>query len=151
MQEILERPLAVENASFYLNAPISELSEGEFIRAVLDEADCLLHLDVNNVYVNGVNFGYNASAFLAALPAERVNYIHVAGHYQQSADLIIDTHGADVIDPVWRCWRSLCPLRYPANGWARFQHPAAAVTAAGNRPDTRHPATRKHNTELCHA
>lgn len=100
-QEILERPLAVENASFYVQAPISELSEGEFIRAVLDEADCQLHLDVNNVYVNSVNFGYDASAFLAALPAERINYIHVAGHYQQSADLIIDTHGADVIDPVW--------------------------------------------------
>lgn len=101
VQEILERPLSVENASFYLTAPLNELSEAQFIRAVLDEADCLLHLDVNNVYVNSVNFGYDASAFIAALPAERINYIHVAGHYQQSADLIIDTHGADVIDPVW--------------------------------------------------
>lgn len=100
-QEILERPLAVENASFYLNAPISELSELEFIRAVLDEAGCPLHLDVNNVYVNSVNFGYDASAFLAALPAGCVNYIHVAGHYRQSQELIIDTHGDDVIDPVW--------------------------------------------------
>ena len=101
VQQILERPLAVENASFYVHAPISEMNELQFIQAVLDAADCQLHLDVNNIHVNSVNFAYDASAFLAALPAGRVNYIHVAGHYRQSADLIIDTHGADVIDPVW--------------------------------------------------
>jgi uncharacterized protein (UPF0276 family) len=100
-QDILETRIAVENASYYVAAPISQMSEVEFIRAVLDEADCWLHLDVNNVYVNSVNFGFDPVAFLRALPAERVVYLHMAGHYRESDDLLIDTHGAPVIDPVW--------------------------------------------------
>ncbi|MDP2827241.1 MAG: DUF692 domain-containing protein [Sulfuricellaceae bacterium] len=100
-QEILRMQIAVENASYYVAAPISEMSEIEFIRAVLDEADCLLHLDVNNIYVNSVNFGFDAQAFLRALPGERISYIHTAGHYREADDLLIDTHGAAVIDPVW--------------------------------------------------
>lgn len=100
-QEILERRIAIENASFYVMAPIAEMSELEFIRAVLDEADCDLHLDVNNVYVNSVNHQYDARAFIAGLPAGRVVYLHIAGHYKEAEDLLIDTHGADVIDPVW--------------------------------------------------
>lgn len=101
-QEILETRIAIENASFYVKAPIAEMSEQAFINAVLDAADCWLHLDVNNVYVNSVNFGYDPEAFLRSLPAERVVYLHTAGHYREAEDLIIDTHGADVIDPVWR-------------------------------------------------
>ncbi|MDP2784346.1 MAG: DUF692 domain-containing protein [Sulfurimicrobium sp.] len=100
-QDILEQQIAVENASYYVAAPISEMSEIEFIRAVLEEADCLLHLDVNNIYVNSVNFGFDASAFLRALPGERIAYMHTAGHYRAADDLIVDTHGAEVIDPVW--------------------------------------------------
>ena len=100
-QEILEQRIAVENASFYVAAPISELTEAQFIRAVVEEADCWLHLDVNNVYVNSVNFGYDAAAFIRSLPAQRVVYLHTAGHYHEADDLIIDTHGAAVIDPVW--------------------------------------------------
>lgn len=100
-QDILERKIAVENASYYVASPIAEMSEIEFIKAVLDEADCLLHLDVNNIYVNSVNHQFDPVAFLHALPAERIAYIHTAGHYQEADDLIIDTHGADVIDPVW--------------------------------------------------
>ena len=100
-QDILQRRIAVENASYYVGAPIAELSEIEFIRAVLDEADCLLHLDVNNIYVNSINHKYDPVAFLHALPAERISYIHTAGHYVEAEDLIVDTHGADVIDPVW--------------------------------------------------
>jgi uncharacterized protein (UPF0276 family) len=100
-QDILERRIAVENASYYVEAPISELSEIEFIRAVLEEADCLLHLDVNNIYVNSVNHKYDPVKFLHALPGERITYIHTAGHYAETEDLIVDTHGADVIDPVW--------------------------------------------------
>jgi len=100
-QDILESRIAIENASYYVAAPISQMSEDEFIRAVLDEADCWLHLDVNNVYVNSVNFGFDPVAFLRALPAERVVYLHMAGHYRESDDLLIDTHGAPVIDPVW--------------------------------------------------
>lgn len=100
-QDILQRQIAVENASYYAGSPIADLSELEFINAVLDEADCLLHLDVNNIYVNSVNHGYDPVAFLHALPGERISYIHTAGHYKEAEDLLVDTHGADVIDPVW--------------------------------------------------
>ncbi len=100
-QDILERRIAIENASCYVMPAIAEMSEAEFIRAVLEEADCGLHLDVNNVYVNGVNFGFDPYAFIEAMPAERVVYMHVAGHWKEADDLIIDTHGAAVIEPVW--------------------------------------------------
>ena len=100
-QDILERRIALENASFYLRAPITELSEADFIRAVLAEADCDLHLDVNNVYVNSINHAYNPVEFIRAMPTERIVYMHMAGHYKEAENLIIDTHGADVIDPVW--------------------------------------------------
>lgn len=100
-QDILQRRIAVENASYYVAAPISDLSELQFIRAVLEEADCLLHLDVNNIYINSVNHGYDPVAFLRALPGERISYIHTAGHYKETEDLLVDTHGADVIAPVW--------------------------------------------------
>jgi uncharacterized protein (UPF0276 family) len=101
-QDILERRIAVENASYYVAPPVSTMSENEFIRNVLEEADCDLHLDVNNVYVNSINFSFDPWGFIANLPIERVVYLHVAGHYREADDLIIDTHGADVIDPVWQ-------------------------------------------------
>ncbi|MBI5463056.1 MAG: DUF692 domain-containing protein [Gammaproteobacteria bacterium] len=101
-QDILERRIAVENASYYVAPPHAEMSESAFINAVLVEADCDLHLDVNNVYVNSVNFGFDPWTFIESLPAERVAYVHVAGHYREAEDLLIDTHGAEVIDPVWR-------------------------------------------------
>ncbi|HEY8085196.1 MAG TPA: DUF692 domain-containing protein [Methylophilaceae bacterium] len=100
-QDILERRIAVENASYYVHAPITEMDELTFIRAVLSEADCDLHLDVNNIYVNSINFGFDAMAMLRGLPGERIAYIHTAGHYREADDLLIDTHGAPVIDPVW--------------------------------------------------
>jgi uncharacterized protein (UPF0276 family) len=100
-QEILETRIAVENASFYVAAPIAEMSELEFINAVLHEADCWLHLDVNNTYVNSVNFGYDPVEFMRGLHAQRVVYMHMAGHYREGEDLAIDTHGEDVADPVW--------------------------------------------------
>ena len=100
-QDILERRIAVENASYYVEAPISEMNELEFVNAVLSEADCWLHLDVNNVYVNSVNHRFDPLAFLRGLPAERVLYLHMAGHYEEGEDLLVDTHGASVIDPVW--------------------------------------------------
>ena len=99
-QEVLGRRIAVENISYYA-APGQVLSEAEFVNAVLAEADCDLLLDVNNAYVNGTNHGYDPASFLAAMPAERVAYLHVAGHYREAEDLVIDTHGAAVIDPVW--------------------------------------------------
>lgn len=100
-QDILERRIAIENASFYAAAPIADMDEASFIRAVLLEADCDLHLDVNNVYVNSVNHRYDPVEFIRALPAGRIVYMHMAGHYREADDLLIDTHGAAVIDPVW--------------------------------------------------
>ena len=99
-QEILERPIAVENVSYYA-APGAELSEIEFVTAVLEEADCGLLLDVNNIFVNAVNHGYDPVGFLHALPAERVLYFHTAGHFVEAPDLRVDTHGAAVCDDVW--------------------------------------------------
>ena len=101
-QEILERRIAIENASFYVSPAINEMSELEFVRAVLEEADCLLHLDVNNVFVNSVNHRYDPFTFISGLPPRRVVYMHVAGHYEESRDLIVDTHAAPVVDQVWR-------------------------------------------------
>ncbi len=100
-QDILERRIAIENASYYTPAPIAEMDELAFIRAVLIESDCDLHLDVNNVYVNSVNHRYDPLEFIRALPTERIVYLHMAGHYTEADDLLVDTHGAAVIDPVW--------------------------------------------------
>lgn len=100
VQDILGRRIALENVSYYA-APSQELSELDFITGVLDEADCSLLLDVNNIYVNAINHGYDPYDFLARLPGERICYGHIAGHFVEAEDLRIDTHGADVIDPVW--------------------------------------------------
>lgn len=100
-QDILERRIAMENVSYYA-APGQEMEEIDFINAVLDEADCDLLLDVNNIYVNSINHRYDPYAFLKALPGERIVYCHIAGHYKEAEDLRIDTHGAPVIDPVWQ-------------------------------------------------
>lgn len=100
VQQRLERRIAIENPSYYLSLS-NELDEATFIKAVLAEADCDLLIDINNIYVNSVNHGYDARAFLASLPAERIAYAHIAGHSHDSDGLIIDTHGAPVIEPVW--------------------------------------------------
>ena len=100
VQDILERKIAIENVSYYA-APGKEMDEINFIQSILKEADCDLLLDVNNIYVNSVNHHYDPIKFLQDLPSERVAYCHIAGHYNEAEDLIVDTHGADVIDPVW--------------------------------------------------
>jgi hypothetical protein len=100
VQDALGRRVAVENVSYYA-APGAEMSELEFLNAVLERADCDLLLDVNNVYVNSINHRYDARGFLAGLPGKRVAYMHVAGHYVEAEDLRVDTHGSDVCDPVW--------------------------------------------------
>ena len=100
VQDFLERKIAIENVSYY--TPVAaEMSEIEFINAIVAEADCEMLLDVNNVYVNAHNHQYNAKDFLSQMPLDKVAYIHMAGHYQISEDLIIDTHGEDIIDPVY--------------------------------------------------
>jgi len=100
VQDILERRIAMENISYYA-APGKEMEEIDFINAVLVEADCELLLDVNNIYVNSINHKYDAEAFLKALPADRIQYFHIAGHYQEDENLLVDTHGAPVIQTVW--------------------------------------------------
>lgn len=100
VEDILERPLILENVSFYA-APGAQMSEVEFVTSVLSEANCKMLLDVNNIYVNSVNHQYDASQFLRAMPTERIEYLHIAGHYEEDKDLIVDTHGADIVSPVW--------------------------------------------------
>ncbi|VAW50730.1 FIG023677: hypothetical protein [hydrothermal vent metagenome] len=101
VQDILQQEISMENASYYTPAPGKEMEEIEFLNAVLDEADCGFLLDVNNIYVNSINHLYDPIEFLKQLPAKRIRYAHIAGHYNEADDLIVDTHGADVIDPVW--------------------------------------------------
>lgn len=100
VQDALGQRIAMENVSYYA-APGQEMSELAFLQAVLQEADCDLLLDVNNIYVNSINHCYDPLEFLRALPSERMRYVHVAGHYDEADDLKVDTHGAAVIDSVW--------------------------------------------------
>lgn len=106
-QDHLQRRIAVENISYYA-APYQALSELDFLRAVLAEADCDLLLDVNNLFVNACNHGYDALAFLRGLPAARVTAMHVAGHYDEAPDFKVDTHGAPVKDDVWALFALAC-------------------------------------------
>ena len=110
-QDVLERRIAIENVSYYA-APFQDLSEIDFINAVVERANCDLLLDVNNVYVNSVNHQYDPYQFITALPTSRIAYLHIAGHYQENESLIVDTHGADVIDDVW----SLLDFTYQTHG-----------------------------------
>lgn len=99
--ERLERPMAVENITHYLIPGQASLAEADFIGEVTERAGCGLLLDVNNVYVNAQNYGFDPVAFMAALPLHRAVQIHVAGHERaEDDDVILDTHGAPVIDPV---------------------------------------------------
>jgi len=100
VQDFLERPLIIENVSYYTTVA-AEMSELEFINQVVNESQCQLLLDVNNVYVNAFNHDYNAADFIRQLPLDRVAYIHMAGHEKVAPDLIIDTHGEAIIDPVY--------------------------------------------------
>ncbi|MDE1193383.1 MAG: DUF692 domain-containing protein [Arachidicoccus sp.] len=100
VQDVLERKLVIEIVSYY--TPLApEMSEADFINAIVANADCELLLDVNNVYVNSFNHHYNAKEFIDKMPLDKVRYIHMAGHTKVSDDLIIDTHGEAIIDPVY--------------------------------------------------
>lgn len=112
VQDIIGRKMALENVSYYL-APRDEIGEIEFLCAVLEEADCDLLLDVNNVYVNSVNHDYDPLAYIKQMPVDRVSYLHIAGHYYESDGIIVDTHGADVIDPVWQLLEQTYELMGP--------------------------------------
>ena len=100
VQDFLGRRIAIENVSYY--TPVAaEMDEATFVSNVIEEADCNLLLDVNNVYVNSFNHNYDAKSFIEKLPLNRVAYIHMAGHTKVAPDLIIDTHGEAIIDPVY--------------------------------------------------
>ncbi|ORU89395.1 MAG: hypothetical protein A6F71_00040 [Cycloclasticus sp. symbiont of Poecilosclerida sp. M] len=101
VQDILGEQISIENASYYA-APGKEMDEIDFINAVIKKADCKLLIDINNIYVNSVNHCYNAEEFMKQLPGGRISYAHIAGHYHEAKDIIIDSHGTKVIDPVWR-------------------------------------------------
>ncbi|MCY7355703.1 MAG: DUF692 domain-containing protein [Lysobacter sp.] len=100
VQDVLGRRIAVENVSYYA-APYQAMAEVDFVIAVLDAADCDLLLDVNNIYVNAINHGYDAQDFLTRMPTQRIAGYHIAGHFDEAEDLKIDTHGADVKQDVW--------------------------------------------------
>ena len=101
VQDILGQRLVIENVSTYA-MPGAEMTEADFVREVIKQADCELLLDVNNVYVNSINHGTNAHDFIRAMPGEKIKYLHIAGHEQVDETLLIDTHGSDVCDPVWQ-------------------------------------------------
>ena len=111
VQELLGRRIAVENVSYYA-APYQAMAEADFVNAVLAEADCDLLLDVNNVYVNAINHGYDAHDFLTRMPSARIVSYHIAGHYDEADDLKVDTHGAAVKEAVW----SLLETAYRLHG-----------------------------------
>ncbi|UCD68046.1 MAG: DUF692 domain-containing protein [Betaproteobacteria bacterium] len=103
VQDFLRRPILIENVSSYVNFNQSEMTEWEFINQIAERADCLLLLDVNNVYVSGFNHGFDPHEFIDALPAQRIQQIHLAGH-SNCGTHIIDTHDAPVIDEVWKLY-----------------------------------------------
>lgn len=112
VQDYLERPVAIENVSYY--TPVgAEMKESEFISEIVKESGCQLLLDVNNVFVNAFNHGYDPKQFIGELPLDRVAYIHMAGHEQVAPDLIIDTHGRDIIDPVFELFEWTVPQLDP--------------------------------------
>ncbi|WP_343642311.1 DUF692 domain-containing protein [Chryseobacterium sp.] len=104
VQDILKKVLIMENGSYYTCLE-SEMSEEDFLNEIVNRTGCELLLDVNNVYLNAFNHKYDAKKFIKKMPLDKVRYIHMAGHYQVNEQLIIDTHGADVIDPVYDLFR----------------------------------------------
>lgn len=103
-REAVGRPLVLENPSYYATMPGGDMSEAEFTREVILRSGCGMLLDVNNVYVNAVNHGYDAKAFIDAMPADRVVQYHIAGH-DASGEFLVDTHGSNIIAPVYDLYR----------------------------------------------
>ena len=111
VQDILQRPLILENVSTYAS-PGQEMSELEFVTQVLQKADCKMLLDVNNVYVNSINHGFDPKHYINSIPTDRIEYLHIAGHFDESEDLLVDTHGASIKAQVW----DLLALTYAKHG-----------------------------------
>ncbi len=112
VQDLLKRPITLENVSYY--TPLgAEMTEVEFVSDIVKKSGCKLLLDINNVYVNAFNHNYDAKEFIQNLPLSEVGYIHMAGHEQVSEDLIIDTHGQAIIDPVFELFEWALPKIEP--------------------------------------
>ncbi|MBZ4407138.1 DUF692 domain-containing protein [Myxococcus sp. MISCRS1] len=128
------RPFLLENPSYYANMPGGTLSEADFLRHVVEQADCGLLLDVNNVYVNALNHGYDARAFVDALPLERVVQVHLAGHTRYP-DVIIDTHGDRVCDDVWSLYRYVLERTGPVSTLIEWDQDIPSMTAVLDEAD----------------
>jgi uncharacterized protein (UPF0276 family) len=111
VQDIIEQPLIIENVSAYAQ-PGKQMDEIDFLNAVIEESECRLLLDVNNVFVNSTNHGFDAKEYLQKIPTNKIAYLHIAGHYEEAADLLVDTHGASVKQDVW----DLLDLTYQLHG-----------------------------------
>jgi uncharacterized protein (UPF0276 family) len=128
-------PFALENPSYYIAYGADEMSEATFLRQLLERADCGLLLDVNNVYVNSCNHGYDPRAFIDALPLDRVMQIHMAGH-TRDGDVVIDTHGAPVIDAVYDLYAYTLERTGPVSTLLEWDHdipPLGELLAANDR------------------
>lgn len=111
VQDVIGQRLIVENVSTYAE-PGKEMNETDFLKRIVELSDCDILLDVNNVYVNSVNHGGDPHSMIRELPTHKIRYLHVAGHYDESADLLIDTHGASVKQDVW----NLLQFAYQVHG-----------------------------------
>ena len=104
VQDVLERPLLLENVTYYMQVSGSEMNEAEFVTRVLEEGNCGLLLDVSNVLLNARNHGGDAEAFLDAIPLERVGQLHLGG-FEADGDILLDTHARPVADDTWALYR----------------------------------------------
>jgi uncharacterized protein (UPF0276 family) len=103
VQDRLGRRILLENVSSYLSFAEAQLTEWEFLAEVATRADCLILLDINNIYVSAHNHGFSPLAYLEGIPTSRVQQFHLAGH-EHTGTLIIDTHNAPIVDPVWQLY-----------------------------------------------
>ncbi len=110
VQDFLEVPYAVENVSYYAPAGAPEMTEWDFVRAVVEESGAGLLLDVNNIYVNSVNFGFDPLDYLRAMPLDKIAYVHIAGHRRKRRNFLLDTHGAEIVTPVWKILDELAAM-----------------------------------------
>ncbi|MCB2014043.1 MAG: DUF692 domain-containing protein [Sphingobium sp.] len=105
-QDVLGRVMLFENPSSYVSFPDADMAEWEFLAAMAARTGCYLLLDVNNIYVSAINHGFDADAFLAGIPVDRVRQIHLAGH--TPGDIVIDTHDRAVCEDVWSLYAKAC-------------------------------------------
>ena len=113
VQDVLERPILLENPSSYLTFADDTMSEHAFMAEMCARTGCYLLLDVNNIFVSGTNHGFDPYAYIAGVPADRVRQMHLAGH-SHGRDLLIDTHDQPVPDPVWDLYEAACRRIGPA-------------------------------------